>query len=218
MQTLSTAVNPVTGLREGSFGVGTFADGSRTFPALVKSDGSTIDLSRSFRDTHELFGDWERNFDRLVDTASKQSGEFQYETLRPLAPLAHPNLLCAGANYKQHVAEMLTKNKFNQHNRLPNESDEAFFKRNYAMMEQRARDGTPFLWTALHSSLVGANDDIVLPVLGEEPDWELAIELFDGRAHDVIDETTDRRAHPFPRGIDEMNFMTRNRPGRQDDL
>jgi 2,4-diketo-3-deoxy-L-fuconate hydrolase len=43
------------------------------------------------------------------------------------------------------------------------------------MMEKRAREGTPFFWTSLHSALVGAGDDIVLPVLGEQPDWELEL-------------------------------------------
>ncbi len=166
-------INPVTGLLNNSFGIGTYAQGNCTFPALVKPDGSVIDLSTRFVDTHAIFDDWARNFDTLVDINAKQDGDFHVDTLRARPPLAHPNLLCGGANYKQHVAEMLTKNKFNQHNRHEGESDEDFFKRNYALMEQRSREGTPFLWTGLHSSLTGANDDIVLPVLGEQPDWEL---------------------------------------------
>jgi 2-keto-4-pentenoate hydratase/2-oxohepta-3-ene-1,7-dioic acid hydratase in catechol pathway len=95
--------------------------------------------------------------------------------VRALPPLKHPNLLMSGANYKTHVAQMLTRNTFNQHNRQPGESDEEFFARNYAMMELRAREGTPFFWTGLHSSLVGSHDDVVLPVLGEQPDWELEL-------------------------------------------
>jgi 2-keto-4-pentenoate hydratase/2-oxohepta-3-ene-1,7-dioic acid hydratase in catechol pathway len=77
---------------------------------------------------------------------------------------------------------MLTKNKFNQHNRLPGESDEDFFKRNYEAMEVRAREGTPFFWTGLHSSLAGANDDLVLPYLGDQPDWELELGVIVGKS------------------------------------
>lgn len=170
-------INVATGLKTGSFGIGTFSSRSRaSFPALVQPNGTVIDLSERYYDTHAIFDDWERAFEALLTLAAHPSGrEYRYGDLTPLPPLAHPNVLCAGANYKQHVAEMLTKNKFNQENRLPGESDEAFFKRNYAIVEKRATEGMPFIWTGLHSSLIGAQDDIVLPVIGSQPDWELEL-------------------------------------------
>jgi 2-keto-4-pentenoate hydratase/2-oxohepta-3-ene-1,7-dioic acid hydratase in catechol pathway len=172
----ASAVDPATGLRVGTFAVGTFASGGREFAALVHPDGAVADLSDRFRDTHEIFDDWDRNFTVLGDL-SAESGRatLRLEDLHARPPLAHPNMLMTGANYKTHVAQMMTKNKFNQHNRLPGESDEAFFQRNYEAMEVRGREGMPFFWTGLHSSLVGANDDIVLPVLGDQPDWELEL-------------------------------------------
>jgi 2,4-didehydro-3-deoxy-L-rhamnonate hydrolase len=169
-------VDPATGLLRGSFGIGSFALGARRFPALVRPDGSVLDLSGQFVDTHAIFDDWDRNFDTLVELDARPgSATLQLAELRALPPLAHPNVLCCGANYKQHVAEMLTRNKFNQHNRRPGETDADFFKRNYALMEQRQREGTPFFWTGLHSSLTGANDDVVLPLLGTQHDWELEL-------------------------------------------
>lgn len=171
-----TAVDPATNLRVGTFAVGTFESAGRSFPALVRADGTVVDLSDRFRDTHDIFDDWTMNFAVLGDLSAESGREaLRIEDLRPLPPLSHPNLLCAGANYKTHVAQMMTKNKFNQHNRLPDESDDDFFARNYAMMEQRARNGTPFFWTGLHSSLIGAYDDVVLPALGDQPDWELEL-------------------------------------------
>ena len=175
-------VDPATGLRVGTFAVGTFESAGRALPALVHPDGSVLDLSDRFRDTHEILDDWETNFTVLGDLSAEPArATLRVEKLRPLPPLSHPNLLMAGANYKTHVAQMLTKNKFNQHNRRPGETDEEFFQRNYEMMEQRAREGTPFFWTGLHSSLVGAHDDIVLPALGEQPDWELELGIVIGR-------------------------------------
>jgi 2,4-didehydro-3-deoxy-L-rhamnonate hydrolase len=176
MSHATTTVDPATGLRTGTFAIGTFAAGGPDFPALVRPDGAVLDLSDRFRDTHEIFEDWERNFTVLGDLSAR-SGQatLQLQELHARPPLAHPNLLMAGANYKTHVAQMMTKNKFNQHNRLPGETDEQFFARNYEAMEVRAREGVPFFWTGLHSALVGANDDIVLPVLGEQPDWELEL-------------------------------------------
>jgi 2,4-didehydro-3-deoxy-L-rhamnonate hydrolase len=169
-------VHPATGLLKGSFGIGTYAQGERKFPGLVRPDGAVIDLATRFADTHAIFDDWERNFAALVDLNAKvQVAPLNFSELRALPPVTHPNMLCSGANYKQHVAEMLTKNKFNQHNRHPGESDADFFKRNFAMMEVRQREGTPFFWTGLHSSLTGANDDVMLPVIGAQPDWELEL-------------------------------------------
>ncbi|GGM94811.1 hydrolase [Lentzea pudingi] len=163
-----------TGLRAGTFGIGTFEASGRTFPGLVLPDGEVIDVGDRFTDTHEIFGDWPRNLELLERrTADKPLASFQ--DVRPLPPLAHPNLLCAGANYKQHVAEMLTKNKFNQHNKLLGETDEQFFARNYAMMDRRAAEGTPFLWAGVHSALIGAHDDLVLPPVGVQHDWELEL-------------------------------------------
>ena len=167
--------NPATGLFDDTFGVGTFSRDGKPVPALVRADGQSIDLSDKFYDTHQIFDDWDRNFDALVDLAATGRADFEFAKAEPLKPLAHPNLLCAGSNYKQHVAEMLTKNKFNQHNRKPGETDEEFYQRNYEAMEERQRTGTPFLWTGLHSSLVGANHELVLPVLGDEPDWEMEL-------------------------------------------
>jgi 2-keto-4-pentenoate hydratase/2-oxohepta-3-ene-1,7-dioic acid hydratase in catechol pathway len=179
--TVPQETHPATGLRPGTFGIGTFARGDRAFPALVRADGGVIDLSGRYRDTHQIFDDWEAASGALVAIEASTTPRMRLDELRALPPLAHPNLLCAGANYKRHVAEMLTGNAFNQHNRRPGESDEDFFARNYAMMETRAREGTPFLWASLHSALAGAGDDIALPPIAEQHDWELELGAVIGR-------------------------------------
>lgn len=169
-----TNFDPATGLARGSFGVGTYRNGGRPFPGLVQPDGAVLDLSDRFADTHAIFDDWERSFDTLAALAA-HGGEtgLRLADLQVLPALAHPNLLCAGANYRQHVAEMMTHNKFNQHNRHEGESDADFFQRNLEEIDRRAREGMPFFWTGLHSSLSGADDDIVLPLVGSNHDWEL---------------------------------------------
>lgn len=170
-----TNFNPATGLAEGSFGVGTYetADG-KTFPGLVLPDGTVFDLSDSYTDTHAIFADWDRAVDGMNDlAANKGPAELRFDDLKALPVVAHPNMMCAGSNYRQHVAEMMTHNKFNQDQRHPGESDESFFARNLADVDRRAKEGMPFFWTGLHSSLCGANDTIPLPKVGEHPDWEL---------------------------------------------
>lgn len=170
-----TTFNSATGLANSSFGVGTYrATEGRVFPGLVLPDGTVFDLSDRYRDTHEIFSDWDRAVEWMNDLAVKRGRpELRFDTLQPLPVVSHPNILCAGSNYRQHVAEMMTHNKFNQDQRRPGESDESFFARNLAEVDRRAREGMPFFWTGLHSSLCGANDSIPLPLVGEHPDWEL---------------------------------------------
>lgn len=177
-----TEFNPATGLAKGSFGIGTYSkpDG-KPFPGIVLPDGGVIDVSNKFYHTHAIFDDWNKNFDLLVDIVDKDQGsELRFSDLYCHAPLSHPNMLFTGSNYRQHVAEMMTHNKFNQHNRKPGESDEDFFQRNMAEIDRRKETGIPFFWTGLHSSLAGANDDIILPLIGEHPDWELELGIIVG--------------------------------------
>lgn len=167
-------IDPTTGLVRGSFGIGTYRSGGRIFPGLVLPDGSVFDLSHLYADTHAILDDWDRALDQLADLAATGGGTpYQFDQVHKLPVLRHPNMLCAGSNFRQHVAEMMTYNKFNQDQRFPGESDEDFFARNLAEVDRRGREGMPFFWTGLHSSLSGANDDIPLPLVGEHPDWEL---------------------------------------------
>ncbi len=172
-----TRFDDATGLAKGSFGFGTYRiAGKLAFPGLVQPDGTVFDLSARYADTHALLDDWDRALDFMVDIAARggESG-LRLELLECLPVVSHPNMLGAGSNYRQHVAEMMTHNSFNQDQRLAGESDDDFFKRNLAEVDRRAREGMPFFWTGLHSSLAGANDDIVLPLIGENPDWELEL-------------------------------------------
>lgn len=166
---------PATGLATGSFGFGTYRiAGGSAFPGLVQPDGLVHDLSDLYADTHAILDDWDRALDALATRAAKGGDTpLRFADVEALPPLAHPNLLCAGANYRQHVAEMMTHNRFNQHNRREGEDDAAFFGRNLMEVDRRAREGMPFFWTGLHSSLVGANADLVKPLIGKQLDWEL---------------------------------------------
>ena len=178
-----TAFDRTTGLAEGSFGIGTYSRmEGKPFPGIVLPGGAVIDVSDRFHDTHKIFDDWERNFDNLVNIVAKDQGsDLQFADLQCHPCVSHPNMLCAGSNYRKHVAEMMTHNKFNQHDRKPGESDEQFYQRNLAKVDERARTGMPFFWTGLHSSLCGANDEIPLPVIGEHPDWELELGVIVGK-------------------------------------
>lgn len=169
------SIHPSTGLADGTFAIAKLTDGTRAFQALVRPDGDVCDLSMLYRDSIALYEDWPRAFDKLVDVASqaftlgRSVSEF-----RALPPTDRPQILGAGSNYRKHAAEMYTFNTGNyQKDRLPGESDDAFYQRNLAFVEQRRAKGMPFIWMATHGSLIGANDDIALPLqLGRQHDWE----------------------------------------------
>lgn len=207
-----TDFHPATGLALNSFGIGTYSkNGKKSFPGLVKPDGTVLDLSEHWYDTHAIFDEWDRNFDKLVDLNEQSScPEYEFKSVHAHSALAHPNMLFAGSNYRQHVAEMMTHNKFNQNERKEGESDEDFFQRNLAEVDKRAKEGMPFLWTGLHSSLAGANDDIQLPLIGQHPDWELELGFVVGK--------TGRYIHPEEANAHIAGYVMVNDLGTVDEF
>lgn len=166
----------VTGLPEGAFGFGTFETGGRVFPGIVQYGGAFIDISDSFVDCHAILDDWERNFDRLVAIeAGATASDMIIDQVRPLPPLSHPCIHGGGSNYRQHVVEMLTHGPYSKRRQQPGETLQAAWDRNAAFVDHRAAHGMPIFWTGMHSSLCGANDDIVLPALGKNHDWEMEL-------------------------------------------
>lgn len=169
-------INAETGLVTGSFGIGSYRAQGRTFPGLVQPDGSLYEISHLYNDLHAVFDDWDRALDQLVDLAAKGgSTPYRLSEAECLTPLRRPQVLGAGSNYRQHVAEMMTFQKFNQHARLDGESDEQLFRRMLAEVDRRKKEGMPFIWTGLHGSLGGANDDIEIPLIGNDMEWELEL-------------------------------------------
>lgn len=170
-----------TGLHTGTFGIGTYHNGERAFPGLVLPNGDVVDVSSHYADTHAVFDDWTRAFERLSEVAVRRSGPMhRFDKLRILPPVKRPNLIGAGANYRSHVAQMMTNNKAYQHLREPGEDQQSFFNRNLARVEKRAREGTPFVWAGLHSSMAGARDPYQFPLLGEQNEYETELGLVIG--------------------------------------
>jgi 2,4-diketo-3-deoxy-L-fuconate hydrolase len=168
-----TEIDQTTGLAEGTFGIARVSDGRREFAALVRPGGDIMDLSAEYPDPNAIYEDWPRTFDSLERLSRTASSAASGRTFRILAPVVRPQIFCAGSNYRQHAAEMYTFNEGNyQKEREPGESDEEFFKRNFAFVNEKRAKGMPFIWLASHGSLVGPNDDIQLPQVGLAHDWE----------------------------------------------
>lgn len=167
-------VNTVTGLANGTFGLSKLSDGTRAFHALVRPNGEVIDISARFVSSQAIYGDWNRNFEVLVDLEAREANSgLQLKDFRFLPPTDFPQILGAGSNYRKHAAEMYTYNAGNyQKDRLPNESDDDFYARNLEFVEKKRAAGMPFIWLSTHGSQIGANDPIPLPPIGQQHDWE----------------------------------------------
>ncbi|ABQ67900.1 MULTISPECIES: fumarylacetoacetate hydrolase family protein [Sphingomonadales] len=211
-------IDPTTGLALGTFGLSKLQDQDRSFHAIVRPNGEVIDISDRYPNSQAIYSDWARTFDALNDLNSREShagrnvGEF-----RPLPPTDYPQIFGAGSNYRKHAAEMYTYNKGDyQKSRLPGEDDESFYKRNLEFVEQRRAKGMPFIWLATHGSLVGANDDVPLPQIGANHDWEAELCLvLAGGAPRYMDP---EEAHEHIAGYTIVNDMHTGELFSRDDI
>lgn len=151
------------GSHAGPFAIAMLADGQREFAGLVAGD-RVREIGAS---TTELLGDWER----LRELAEDPGGQDwrSLDGLRFGPPVRPTQILQSGANYRQHVIDLVVSEG----------GDRAEAE---AMMDARAASGEPYLFSGLPTALCGPADDVVLPAEGERHDWELEIAVVIGRA------------------------------------
>ncbi|SHM90182.1 fumarylacetoacetate hydrolase family protein [Cryptosporangium aurantiacum] len=163
----------------GEFALGTFAQVSgRPFPGLV-AHGRVRDVSALAPTVRDLLTDWDSALTTLRRLASDPRGNWLGgDTVRVLPPLEPGQILQSGANYRQHVIDLVAAERESAHGATPEEAraDAA------AMMDARAESGTPYLFLGSSRAMCGAYEDIVLPTEGEQHDWELELAAVIGKA------------------------------------
>ena len=188
------------GIPDGAFALGTFAAGEAiSFPGLVHADGRVVDVSQSWTTLHDVFDDWASAWPALEEIAAATAGraEHAYGELRPLAPLAHPDILQAGANFRRHVIDMVVGE---QYEREPGQSLEDLRAKAAEMMDRRAADGEPYIFSGLASALCGATTTSSFRRYGEKPDWELELAVvFGATARNVLPDSSDATTSPATR-------------------
>jgi 2-keto-4-pentenoate hydratase/2-oxohepta-3-ene-1,7-dioic acid hydratase in catechol pathway len=153
------------GAHAGPFAVGMFADAGREFAGLV-AGGRVREVGAS---TSALLRDWGTAVARLSDLADDEHADWRpLDGLRVLPPVRPAQILQSGANYRQHVIDLVVSEG----------GDRAAAE---VMMDTRAESGEPYLFSGLPSALCGPADDVVLPAEGREHDWELEIAVVIGR-------------------------------------
>jgi 2,4-didehydro-3-deoxy-L-rhamnonate hydrolase len=199
------------------FGVGMFEplDGA-PFPGLVLEE-TVLDLQPSFGEdatTLTLLRDWDASLARLRELAAAAEAlrTTPLADLRPLPPVQPPGqLLCAGANYFNHVRQIAFSFMKNQGDERPDEEIRAEAEE---ITRRRHEEEDPFVFAGLTSALCGARDEVLLWGPGQQHDWELELAVVIGRhARDVhAAEALDYVAgYTIANDISTRDVM--NRPG-----
>ncbi|MCC4909392.1 fumarylacetoacetate hydrolase family protein [Microbacterium sp. cx-59] len=93
------------------------------------------------------------------------------------APVEPRQVLQTGANYRQHVIELVAAGLTNNSDRTPEEAREFAAK----MMDDRAANGEPYFFIGLPACVVGDDVPLVLPAYSDVHDWELELAVVIGR-------------------------------------
>lgn len=166
------------------FAIGTFSAGrGESFAALVLGDHATrldahLGLGVSVRSLLEGWPDSFAALQALADRLSAGNCEHRLDQLRPLPPVDPPGqLFQAGANYKQHLIELMSAGNDRMHHLSTAEER----RQAIGLLDDRARNGSPYVFLGVPYSLTGAQDEIVLPSEVHQPDWELELAVVIGR-------------------------------------
>ena len=165
----------------GSWALATLArpDG-RSFPALVARDRA-LDLSDRpelgrASSTTELLGRWDDALPVLGRLAGTTADWLPLDGLTVLSPVQPRQVFQAGANYRTHVIDIAVAHADGSDGRTVEQvrADAA------AEMDSRLQH-PPYVFQGLPSAITGAYDDVVLPLDGHQPDWELELAAVIGR-------------------------------------
>ena len=177
------------------FSLGSFSSGSGSpFVGLVRGAAVTpiVDLMpASFeRGTtlRQLLGDWPRHFEILSEAvwaARDTSAWLNLSDLRVHAPVPDPRqVFCTGANYRQHVVEMVIAIGAGPETDNMNADERRAFGEAY--VARQIKESRPYVFMKPVTAVAGPFDDFELPAYSSKMDWELELAaVFAGEVHRV---------------------------------
>lgn len=201
------------------------AAGCAPFPAMLVRDrvyaltavsnylGEGSDtIKGSGRSMLDVLDHWPENLPRLQEAATAlANGPAEKlsrlatapETVRFHAPIPQPRqIFCSGANYRRHVVQIIMAQATDATRNMSAQERQSYGEK---LMEERARNGTPFFFLKAQSTVTGPLDPIILPKDVEQPDWELELAVVMGRrAHRV----TRQQALEYVAGYTIANDIT----------
>src|SRR5262249_28403892 len=122
----------------------------------------------------DALADWPATFAALADAVPfpDSVAPLPLGGLEVLPPVAPRQVFQSGANYRRHVIDLVAAREGDT---------EEVRARAAAMMDARARNDQPYVFTGLPGALCGPRDDVILPDTGTEHDWELELAAVMGR-------------------------------------
>lgn len=132
---------------------------------------------------HALLQDWPGALEALLAALGNRrgaGGSLGLDSLNLLAPLPEARqVICTGANYRQHVIDLVVAqgSATEPASMSPEERRASAARR----VDERARNGLPYAFPKLISSLCGPREDIVVPTDATQLDWELELGVVIGR-------------------------------------
>ena len=159
------------------------AAGGEQFSGVVVDD-RVLPLGEIYPDATDveaLLADWTVHAKALDGAvASALSGWAERATavteLAVLAPISPVQIFQSGANYKTHVVQLMVAAA----GEAGDDDPAGTLARATALMQERADNGTPYVFLGLPSSICGPFDDVVLPDIGVQHDWELELAVVIG--------------------------------------
>ncbi|MCF2570617.1 fumarylacetoacetate hydrolase family protein [Brevibacterium sp. UCMA 11754] len=141
--------------------------------ALSTADLGTANLNEFLADP-----DWDR-LAALAAEASADAGQLwrPLDSVTLTAPVEPRQVLQAGANYRDHVIELVASGlSTNTDLSLDAARDQAA-----TMMDARAANGEPYIFIGLPSCVVGDDEALQLPTSSDTHDWELELAAVIGK-------------------------------------
>jgi 2-keto-4-pentenoate hydratase/2-oxohepta-3-ene-1,7-dioic acid hydratase in catechol pathway len=178
---------------ESPFSLGTFASSTRSaFPALVVRDSvfaigdldlrpSGIRLPTARLSMIDVLEIWVHVLP-VLSRAAERLGNVDgvpRQDLRTLAPLLPRQIICAGANYRKHVIDLLVAHPDSGSD--PSATLEERRRRAERIMDHRAAAGQPFAFVKGTSAVLDPFADLMIPPDSSETDWELELGVVIGK-------------------------------------
>ena len=170
--------------RTGSFALTTLRAGSQSQAALVVDEQvyplAPLGETRSLLQLLEAWDEALPGLQHLAQNLPTGAACIAIEDARLAAPYVPRQVFCTGANYRKHVIGLILGDPSMRVPGQENLPPEELRARAEQVMDERA-GSDPYCFIKLPSSVIGPQDEVILPRNVKKPDWELELGVVMGR-------------------------------------
>src|SRR4051794_9976102 len=150
----------------------------RTSPGAPLAPGVLVDgrvhaldlLALGAGSLNDVFERWSE-LEEVIRAAPADDEGLALEDVVLTAPVEPRQVLQTGANYRTHVIDLEVGHMAKDDPRTKEQAREETAR----MMDERAAHGEPYFFLGLPQTVVGDDQDLVLPAYSERNDWELEL-------------------------------------------